>query len=83
MGPSKNKPVKTAKRRGKITHVRSGIGLSALDTSSNRGKAGDTEALVNGAVSTPPAESFITSRTARVLLAGAGFLADAVSLQMK
>lgn len=32
---------------------------------------------------TAPVESFLTSRTARVLLAGAGFLADAVNMVLQ
>ena len=60
----------TLKRKGKITHVKSGIGFSKLvpDASGQVGTTVEVE------------EAFITSRTARVLLAGAGFLADAVSL---
>ena len=46
-----------------LSSVRSGLGLSAL------GNAPDA------AVSS---QSFMTSRSARVMLAGAGFLADAV-----
>ena len=56
-------PYKTYKKSGKkMRHVRSGIGLAGLDGKPVTGEHG----------------SFLTSRTARVLLAGAGFLADAV-----
>ena len=57
-------PIKKKKTK-KITHVKSGIGLSS---SLNIVEPGHS--AVN--------EGFLTSRTARVLLAGAGFLADAV-----
>ena len=49
----------------KIRTVQSGIGISSLD------KTG-------GSATSSIEQSFLTSRTARVLLAGAGFLADAV-----
>ncbi len=79
MGP-KIKPVKT-KRRGKITQVRSGIGLSGLDALNHvtNAKPSDGGLPTTADTHSAPTESFITSRTARVLLAGAGFLADAVS----
>ncbi len=80
MGP-KIKPVKT-KRRGKITQVRSGIGLSGLDALNHvttAAKPSDGGLPTTTDTHSAPTESFITSRTARVLLAGAGFLADAVS----
>ena len=45
--------------------VQSGIGISSLDKSA-------------GSAASSIEQNFLTSRTARVLLAGAGFLADAV-----
>lgn len=56
-------PAPYKKSGRKIRHVRSGIGLAGLD---GKPIAGGEQG------------SFLTSRTARVLLAGAGFLADAV-----
>lgn len=58
---------KTRSKR-RISQVKSGIGLSGLVDQSQQ---------ADGAA---PTESFITSRAARVMLAGAGFLADAVCL---
>ncbi len=57
------------RKKSRINTVKSGIGLSALQGPELTSTA---EPVV--------AEKFITSRTARVFLAGAGFLADAVSL---
>ena len=80
----------TMKRRGKISQVRSGIGLMSLDTStpstSSHSKLPSILPPITTTVELSTAEgnsitqSFLTSRTARVLLAGAGFLADAVSI---
>ena len=56
----------TRLRKKKIKQVQSGIALSNLDVRTGKQSA--------------EAESFLTSRTARVLLAGAGFLADAVRM---
>ena len=50
----------------KLRTVQSGIGISSLDKSAT------------GSLPSAAEQSFLTSRTARVLLAGAGFLADAV-----
>lgn len=58
---------KSRGKRRKISQVKSGIALSTLVVPGQEGQAA-------------PEESFLTSRTARVLLAGAGFLADAVGL---
>lgn len=60
--------MKPSRPKRRITHIKSGIGLSGLVNQSNAGE----EAA--------PVESFLTSRAARVMLAGAGFLADAVRL---
>lgn len=54
----------TRLRKKKIKQVQSGIALSNLDVRTGKQSV--------------ETESFLTSRTARVLLAGAGFLADAV-----
>jgi hypothetical protein len=56
----------TTGTKKKMRTVQSGIGISSLNKT--------------GAVATSAEQSFLTSRTARVLLAGAGFLADAVKL---
>ena len=56
----------TAGTKKKMRTVQSGIGISSLNKT--------------GAAATSIEQSFLTSRTARVLLAGAGFLADAVKL---
>ena len=56
-----------SRKSGSIVHVKSGIGLSGMA----------------GPDGLPQQESFLASRTARVLLAGAGFLADAVSTYFK
>lgn len=64
----KTKVLKKGNGKKKLRTVQSGIGISGLD------KDGNQSAL--------PAQSFLTSRTARVLLAGAGFLADAVSIHI-
>jgi hypothetical protein len=58
-------PGRLGKAKAKIYAVKSGIGLSQFDTS--------------GKPLAPEQQGLITSRTVRVLLAGAGFLADAVS----
>ncbi len=64
---------KKAKKPRPLTSVKSGIGLSSLDKQvSLPGTLQDVKPV--------EPESFITSRTARVLLAGAGFLADAYDL---
>ena len=63
---------KKAKKPRTLTSVKSGIGLSSLDKQVTTG-------IIQDVKPTEP-ESFITSRTARVLLAGAGFLADAYDL---
>ena len=60
-------PSKKNASKKKIRTVQSGIGISSLD------KTG-------GSATSSIEQSFLTSRTARVLLAGAGFLADAVLL---
>ncbi len=57
-----NRAARTKKR--KIKQVQSGIALSGFDVQIGK--------------PSPEKESFLTSRAARVLLAGAGFLADAV-----
>lgn len=62
---------KAGGKRGIINTVKSGIGLNELSV----GK-GDAASAPEHA---QESQSAITSRTARVLLAGAGFLADAVS----
>ena len=68
---------KPGAKRGDVNRVKSGIGLSEFTVrgTDDQGQAGlesaQTDATDDG--------SAITSRTARVLLAGAGFLADAVS----
>eukprot|EP01036_Dinobryon_divergens_P027355 gene27355-36119_t len=56
----------TKKKKKTISHVKSGIQISELS------KDGTTKSLIP--------KGFITSRTARVFLAGAGFLADAYDL---
>ena len=66
---------KGKKGAGTIKAVKSGIGLSTM---SSVGPA--SSAVLPGEVVRGEAASFITSRTARVLLAGAGFLADAYDL---
>lgn len=60
--PKKNGTSSTKK---KMRTVQSGIGISSLDKS-------------GGSAASSLEQNFLTSRTARVLLAGAGFLADAV-----
>ena len=63
--PVKKNATAAAVGKKKMRTVQSGIGISSLD------KAAGSAAL-------SLEQSFLTSRTARVLLAGAGFLADAV-----
>jgi hypothetical protein len=60
--PMMNGASSTKKR---MRTVQSGIGISSLDKSA-------------GSAASSLEQNFLTSRTARVLLAGAGFLADAV-----
>jgi hypothetical protein len=60
-----NPPKNAPPSKKKLRTVQSGIGISSLDKSA-------------GSAAAAAEQSFLTSRTARVLLAGAGFLADAV-----
>ena len=59
-------------KRGDVSRVKSGIGLSEFTIQPKGDVSGQEAQPVDDG-------SAITSRTARVLLAGAGFLADAVS----
>lgn len=61
--PPKMNGASSTKKR--MRTVQSGIGISSLDKSA-------------GSAASSIEQNFLTSRTARVLLAGAGFLADAV-----
>jgi len=65
---------KPGAKRGDVNRVKSGIGLSEYTISGTQAEEPGQESVHSddGAA--------ITSRTARVLLAGAGFLADAVSV---
>lgn len=60
---------KPGSKRGEVNRVKSGIGLSEIAVTGGEDRVADDH--VEDGVA-------ITSRTARVLLAGAGFLADAV-----
>jgi len=62
----------------KMTTVKSGIGLSSLNASDGPPKVPGIQPTEGESTAAPA--SFITSRAARVLLAGAGFLADAYDL---
>lgn len=65
-------------KRGAINTVKSGIALNELAIkggADGEGESSDEQQQQSQSQS----QSAITSRTARVLLAGAGFLADAVS----
>lgn len=64
MSFSSSSGTKKSKKKKTISHVKSGIQISELS------KDVTTKSLIP--------KGFITSRTARVFLAGAGFLADAV-----
>ena len=66
MNPPAQMVAKATVGKKKLRTVQSGIGISSLDKSGG------------GSASSSLEQSFLTSRTARVLLAGAGFLADAV-----
>ena len=68
---------KPGAKRGDVNRVKSGIGLSEYTISGTQAEEPGQESVHgdDGAA--------ITSRTARVLLAGAGFLADAVSAPRK
>ena len=63
--PGTTNAATTAVGKKKMRTVQSGIGISSLDKAP-------------GSSAHSLEQSFLTSRTARVLLAGAGFLADAV-----
>ena len=64
--------------RKKLHVVKSGIILDQLNNlSAQSGTSGTTNEDISSGSSTT---SFLTSRFARVLLAGSGFLADAVSI---
>ena len=70
MNPPAKMVAKATVGKKKLRTVQSGIGISSLDKSGG------------GSASSSLEQSFLTSRTARVLLAGAGFLADAVRSQL-
>lgn len=63
---------KPGAKRGDVNRTKSGIGLSDYTVSETQPAAQSEDGSIADG-------SAITSRTARVLLAGAGFLADAVS----
>lgn len=91
---STEKGKSTMKRRGKITQVRSGIGLMSMaeekqETNQHSIPKPHLPSIIPPITTTIEVansegknvvQSFLTSRTARVLLAGAGFLADAVRI---
>ena len=79
MDSGKRSRRKRMKKPAPMSTVKSGIGLSDLSIIGSKRETTSSETK-DGAEETTGVESVMQSRAARVLLAGAGFLADAYDL---